>query len=85
MWMISGMNLVKSFAFLVDGVTKLGRLIQVNRGFGRKSSKNVITNNWARVIIVKLADRLHNMRTINFSVKKSRLRNHKKRLIFMHR
>ena len=57
-------------ANLTDGVTKLGRIPYSSREeqTGGKPEKNA-TSQWLmmiRVIIIKLADRLHNMRTIEF-------------------
>ena len=65
-----------SIASLVDGVTKLAKM-----NFTSKESQNlantrkIITGltNDVRIIIIKLADRLHNMRTLQFkSVNKQR-------------
>ncbi len=62
-------------ALLVDGVTKISKI-----NFSSKSEQNLantrkiitgITND-VRIIIVKLADRLHNMRTIEFKNEQKR-------------
>ncbi len=57
----------KNVALLVDGVTKLGKLPLVTAE--QQQSENlrkmlIAMTNDIRVIIIKLADRLHNMRTI---------------------
>jgi len=57
-------------ALLVDGVTKLGA-IPLNLSKEQERSENVrkmlmAMNQDIRVIIIKLADRLHNMRTLQF-------------------
>ncbi len=63
-------NFGKEVAFLVDGVTKLSRL---DYRHGKKtSSLNSMRKMFlamakdVRVVVIKLADRLHNMRTLRY-------------------
>lgn len=68
----------KDVADLVDGVTKLGRLEY--RSEMSKQAENfqkfiLATVNDIRVLLIKLADRLHNMRTLHF--KKSEKSRHR--------
>jgi GTP diphosphokinase / guanosine-3',5'-bis(diphosphate) 3'-diphosphatase len=68
----------KEIARLVDGVTKLGRLTKEN------SQAEFYSSNYrkmflamaqdVRVILIKLADRLHNMRTLSFLAEHKRVR-----------
>src|SRR5574344_3153325 len=68
----------KTVANLVDGVTKMSKL-----NFSSKQDQNLantrkiitgITED-VRIIIIKLADRLHNMRTLQFKSKKKKKEN----------
>ena len=56
----------KEVRFLVDGVTKLGQLKYRGTGRHRESLRKLLvaTGKDARVLIIKLMDRLHNMRTL---------------------
>src|ERR1700690_2087212 len=58
----------KEIKFLVEGVTKLGRLKYRGAERHRESLRKLLvaTGRDARVLIIKLMDRLHNMRTIEF-------------------
>ncbi|MCK5027668.1 MAG: bifunctional (p)ppGpp synthetase/guanosine-3',5'-bis(diphosphate) 3'-pyrophosphohydrolase [Candidatus Pacebacteria bacterium] len=64
----------KEIAFLVDGVTKLGKLKY--RGLERHAESLrklfVATAQDARVLIIKLADRLHNIQTLDGHPKKEK-------------
>ncbi len=66
----------KDIGFIVDGVTKLGHLKY--RGTARHSESLrklfLAMAEDARVIIVKLSDRLHNMRTLQYVPEDKRLR-----------
>lgn len=66
----------KDIAFIVDGVTKLGNLKY--RGTVRHSESLrklfLAMAEDVRVVIVKLSDRLHNMRTLDFVPAEKRLR-----------
>ena len=68
----------KEIATLVDGVTKLSKIrVQSNQSeYAENFIKLVLAmSNDIRVVLVKLADRLHNMRTLNFlDSKEKRLR-----------
>ena len=70
-------NLAKMFgddvAHIVDGVSKLGKIDHKN--IAEKNANNLqkmalAMANDVRVILVKLCDRLHNMRTIEFVPRK---------------
>ena len=58
----------KEILFLVDGVTKLGHLKYRGTERHRESLRKLLvaTGKDARVLIIKLMDRLHNMRTLKF-------------------
>lgn len=62
-------NFGKEISNLVDGVTKLSKLEGRSDNFNQAENFRKLllaTSNDLRVLMVKLADRLHNMRTINF-------------------
>ena len=65
----------KKIASLVDGVTKLTKIEHMTSK--QRAAENfkklvIATSHDIRVLIVKLADRLHNMRTINFIKEKEK-------------
>jgi len=64
-------NFGKEILFLIDGVTKLGRLKYLGAKRHSESLRKlfVAMSQDIRVIVVKLADRLHNMRTLDFQPK----------------
>ncbi|MEK7208485.1 MAG: HD domain-containing protein [Patescibacteria group bacterium] len=77
---VSGQTLEQEFGgeirMLVEGVTALGRLHYRGVDRYRESMRRffVASSRDLRVIIVKLADRLHNMRTLRFVPKEKQLR-----------
>ena len=66
----------KEIRFLVEGVTKLGRLKYRGAERHRESLRKLLvaTGKDARVLIVKLMDRLHNMRTLKYVPEEKRVR-----------
>lgn len=58
----------KEILFLIEGVTKLGRFKYRGAERHRESLRKLLvaTGKDARVLIIKLMDRLHNMRTLRF-------------------
>ncbi len=66
----------KEIRFLVEGVTKLGHLKYRGAERHRESLRKLLvaTGKDARVLIIKLADRLHNMRTLKFVPEEKRVR-----------
>ena len=80
-------NLAKMFgddvAHIVDGVSKLGKIDHKN--IAEKNANNIqkmalAMANDVRVILVKLCDRLHNMRTIEFVPRKKQIQKSKETL-----
>ena len=68
----------KDVANLVDGVTKISKMnfnskIEQNNANQRKIITSIVND--VRIIIVKLADRLHNMRTIEFKTHDKQVEN----------
>lgn len=66
----------KEVRFLVEGVTKLGHLKYRGAERHRESLRKLLvaTGKDARVLIIKLMDRLHNMRTLKFVPEEKRRR-----------
>lgn len=66
----------KEVLFLVEGVTKLGKFKYQGRERHRESLRKLLvaTGQDARVLIIKLMDRLHNMRTLEYVPEKKRER-----------
>lgn len=66
----------KEVRFLVEGVTKLGRLKYRGAERHRESLRKLLvaTGKDARVLIIKLVDRLHNMRTLKHVPEEKRRR-----------
>ncbi len=66
----------KEIRFLVEGVTKLGRLKYRGAERHRESLRKLLvaTGKDARVLIIKLMDRLHNMRTLQHVPEEKRKR-----------
>lgn len=66
----------KEIAFLVDGVTKLGSLRYKGADRHNESLRKlfVAVSEDIRVIMIKLSDRLHNMRTLSFVPQEKQLR-----------
>ncbi|MDP4020883.1 MAG: HD domain-containing protein [Candidatus Adlerbacteria bacterium] len=69
-------NFGKEILFLVEGVTKLGRLKYHGIERHRESLRKLLvaTGKDVRVLIIKLMDRLHNMRTLEFVREEKRQR-----------
>src|SRR3989344_9072529 len=66
----------KEVRFLVEGVTKLGQFKYHGTERHRESLRKLLvaTGKDARVLIIKLMDRLHNMRTLEFIPAEKRTR-----------
>ena len=77
-----GQRFGKEVAGLVDGVTKLTRLeLQSDRTKQAENFRKLVLamSRDIRVLLVKLADRLHNMRTIHYITSEARRRPHRRR------
>lgn len=82
----------KEVALLVDGVTKLGK-IQYSAQNKQLQKEEIQAENYRkmflamaqdiRVVLIKLADRLHNMQTLKFMTPAKQKKLQKKHLIFM--
>jgi len=81
-------------ANLVDGVTKLRRYAEQRQDSGKSKEEEQAENfrkmflamaNDIRVVIIKIADRLHNLRTLRFMPEDKQQRIGKNLLIFTHR
>ena len=62
-------NFSDDVAFLVDGVTKISKMnFSTKKEQNMANTRKIITSitDDVRIIIIKLADRLHNMRTLGF-------------------
>ena len=68
----------KNVADLVDGVTKIRKMnINSKKELNLANTRKIITSitQDVRIIIIKLADRLHNMRTIQYKTKEKQIDN----------
>ena len=68
----------KEIADLVDGVTKLSKMnFDTKQDQNMANTRKIITSIMSdvRIIIIKLADRLHNMRTLEFKKKEKQIEN----------
>lgn len=67
----------KDVAFLVDGVTKISNLHYSSKDEATNANIRRLINSLnddVRIIIIKLCDRLHNMRTLDFKAPEKRIR-----------
>ena len=68
----------KDIADLVDGVTKLSKMnFDTKQDQNMANTRKIITSIMSdvRIIIIKLADRLHNMRTLEFKKREKQIEN----------
>lgn len=73
----------KDVAFLVDGVTKISNLHFSSKDEATNANIRRLINSLnddVRIIIIKLCDRLHNMRTLEFKAPEKRIRSAKETL-----
>ena len=73
----------KDTAILVDGVTKISRLNFINKENQNLANTRKIINGLnkdVRIIIIKLADRLHNMKTLQYKRREKQIENAKETL-----
>ena len=73
----------KDTAILVDGVTKISRLNFLNKENQNLANTRKIINGLnkdVRIIIIKLADRLHNMKTLQYKRREKQIENAKETL-----
>lgn len=70
------MNLVKKTAKIIDGLTKISGVFDTNSSLQAENFRKMLLTlaDDVRVILIKLADRLHNMRTMDFMPRHKQLK-----------